>query len=121
MLKIATLSACLLISSSVLAQKAVYRCETAGKVSYSHEPCLGAKEIDATPTQGMDKMTGQSRKGRDVLRHEQDGVMADALKPLHKLSAYAMAALVLVHVAAALKHQFFDRDGLMLRMLPGRR
>ncbi|MHB1409760.1 MAG: cytochrome b, partial [Acidovorax defluvii] len=32
-----------------------------------------------------------------------------------------MAALVLVHVAAALKHQFFDRDGLMLRMLPGRR
>ena len=82
MLKIATLSACLLISSSVLAQKAVYRCETAGKVSYSHEPCLGAKEIDATPTQGMDKMTGQSRKGRDVLRHEQDGVMADALKPL---------------------------------------
>ena len=47
--------------------------------------------------------------------------LADALKPLHKLSAYAMAALVLVHVAAALKHQFFDRDGLMLRMLPGRR
>jgi len=47
--------------------------------------------------------------------------LADALKPLHKLGAYAMAALVLVHVAAALKHQFFDRDGLMLRMLPGRR
>ena len=47
--------------------------------------------------------------------------LADALKPLHKLSAYAMAALVLVHVAAALKHQFFDRDGLVLRMLPGRR
>ena len=86
MLKIATLSACLLISSSVLAQKAVYRCETAGKVSYSHEPCLGAKEIDATPTQGMDKMTGQSRKGRDVLRHEHDGLMADALKPLTGMS-----------------------------------
>lgn len=82
MLKLATLSVCLLISTSVLAQKSVYRCETAGKVSYSHEPCVGAKEIDATPTQGMDKMTGQSRKGRDVLRHEQDGVMADALKPL---------------------------------------
>lgn len=46
--------------------------------------------------------------------------LADALKPLHKLSAFAMAALVLVHVAAALKHHFIDRDGLLLRMLPGR-
>ena len=47
--------------------------------------------------------------------------LADVLKPLHKLSAFAMAALVLVHVAAALKHHFIDRDGLLLRMLPGRR
>ena len=64
------------------AQKPVYRCETAGKVSYSDAPCIGAKEIDATPTQGMDKMTGTSRKGADVRRHEHDGAMADALKPL---------------------------------------
>ena len=47
--------------------------------------------------------------------------LADAIKPLHKLSAFALAALVSVHVAAALKHQFIDRDGLLLRMLPGRR
>ena len=47
--------------------------------------------------------------------------LAEAIKPWHELSAYAMAGLVVVHVAAALKHQFFDRDGLMLRMLPGRR
>jgi cytochrome b561 len=32
-----------------------------------------------------------------------------------------MAALVVLHVAAALKHQLIDRDGLLLRMLPGRR
>lgn len=64
------------------AQKSVYRCETGGKVSYSHEPCVGAKEIDATPTQGMDKMTGRSRKGTDVQRHEFDTAMGDALKPL---------------------------------------
>ena len=38
------------------------------------------------------------------------------LKPLHRLSAYAMAALVLLHVAGALKHHFVDRDGLLLRM-----
>lgn len=46
--------------------------------------------------------------------------LADLLKPLHKLSAFAMAALVLLHIAAALKHQWLDRDGLVLRMLPGR-
>lgn len=46
--------------------------------------------------------------------------LADALKPLHGLAAYTLAALVVLHVLAALKHQFIDRDGLMARMLPGR-
>ncbi|SFV00255.1 hypothetical protein SAMN04489707_10692 [Paenacidovorax caeni] len=68
------------------AQKPVYRCETAGKVSYSDAPCVGAKEIDATPTQGMDKMTGASRKGADVQRAEHNPLMADALKPLTGMS-----------------------------------
>ena len=68
------------------AQKPVYRCETAGKVSYSDAPCVGAKEIDATPTQGMDKMTGASRKGADVQRAEHNALMADALKPLTGMS-----------------------------------
>ena len=68
------------------AQKPVYRCETAGKVSYSDAPCVGAKEIDATPTQGMDKMTGTSRKGADVRRDEHNAVMAEALKPLTGMS-----------------------------------
>ena len=69
------------------AQKPVYRCETAGKVSYSDAPCVVAKEIDATPTQGMDKMTGTSRKGADVRRDEHNAVMADALKPLTGMNA----------------------------------
>lgn len=46
--------------------------------------------------------------------------LADWLKPLHRYAAFAMAALVLVHIAAALKHQWVDRDGLLGRMLPGR-
>ena len=47
--------------------------------------------------------------------------LADVLKPLHKFSALAMAALVLLHVAGALKHHFVDRDGLLRRMaLAGR-
>lgn len=44
----------------------------------------------------------------------------EVLKPLHRYCAYSLAALVVVHVAAALKHQFIDRDGLMARMWPGR-
>jgi cytochrome b561 len=46
--------------------------------------------------------------------------LAEALKPLHKFSALAMAALVLLHVAGALKHQLIDRDGLLRRMAWGR-
>lgn len=46
--------------------------------------------------------------------------LADALKPLHKFGALAMAALVLLHVAGALKHQFIDRDRLLARMGLGR-
>ncbi len=46
--------------------------------------------------------------------------LADVLKELHELSAFAMAGLVLLHVAGALKHQVVDRDGLMQRMGFGR-
>lgn len=47
--------------------------------------------------------------------------LADVLKPIHATLAFALAGLVLVHVAAALKHQWIDNDGLLQRMLPGRR
>ncbi|CAD5374984.1 Cytochrome b [Rubrivivax sp. A210] len=50
-----------------------------------------------------------------------DRALADSFKLLHKLLAFGLAGLVALHVAAALKHQFFDGDGLLLRMLPGRR
>ena len=46
--------------------------------------------------------------------------LAEAIKPLHKILAFTMAALVLAHVAAALKHHFVDGDGLLSRMRPGR-
>jgi cytochrome b561 len=50
-----------------------------------------------------------------------DKALAEVIKPFHKYAAYSLAALVLLHVAAALKHQFIDRAGLLTRMLPGRR
>ncbi len=45
-----------------------------------------------------------------------DKALADLLKPWHGRLAWLMAVLVLAHVAAALKHQFVDRDGLLWRM-----
>ena len=42
------------------------------------------------------------------------------LKPLHKASAYLLAAFVVLHIGAALKHQLIDRDGLLARMWPSR-
>ena len=46
--------------------------------------------------------------------------LAEAIKPLHRILAYTMAAIVLVHVGGALKHQWVDRDGLLRRMWPAR-
>jgi cytochrome b561 len=44
--------------------------------------------------------------------------LAETIKPLHGWAAWALCGLVVLHVAAALKHQFVDRDGLIARMLP---
>lgn len=46
--------------------------------------------------------------------------LAEAIKPWHQYTAFALAALALLHIAAALKHQLVDRDGLLNRMLPGK-
>ena len=59
-----------------------YKCVTAGKVSYSDEPCVGATVVDITPTQGLDKITGTSKKGADVQRSEHNKLMADIFKPI---------------------------------------
>lgn len=50
-----------------------------------------------------------------------DEGLEEVLEEAHELLVNVLLALVLLHVAAALKHQFIDRDGLLLRMLPGRR
>jgi len=49
-----------------------------------------------------------------------DRELAEAIKPLHGALAWSLAALVVLHVLAALKHHFIDKDGLLNRMRPGR-
>jgi cytochrome b561 len=40
------------------------------------------------------------------------------LKQVHATAGLVMLGLIGLHVAAALKHQFVDRDGLLSRMVP---
>jgi cytochrome b561 len=49
-----------------------------------------------------------------------DKPLSEVLKVLHKALALTLALVVLLHVAAALKHHFVDRDGLLQRMWPAR-
>lgn len=46
--------------------------------------------------------------------------LADQLKDLHETLNWTLFALVAVHAAAALKHHFIDRDGVLLGMLRSR-
>lgn len=79
--------------ASAAAAQTVYRCEAQGKVVYSHEPCVGAKPVDTTPTQGLDKSSGKSRKGADVRRAETDKMFGDAMRPITGLDQQERATL----------------------------
>lgn len=47
-----------------------------------------------------------------------DKELGALLKEVHESLNLMLVALVLVHIAAALKHQWIDRDGILNRMLP---
>ena len=44
--------------------------------------------------------------------------LADVLRFMHRWINYTMAAVVVLHIASALKHHFMDRDDVLVRMLP---
>ena len=44
--------------------------------------------------------------------------LGDLLGKIHMLLNYSMAALVVAHVGAALKHHFIDRDEVLAHMIP---
>jgi hypothetical protein len=90
---------CGLLATAALTSgaQAVYKCQSKGTVTYSHEPCLGASVVDTTPTQGLDKSSGQSRKGADVRSADNNKAMAEALKPLFNESAKQRATRIRRH------------------------
>lgn len=44
--------------------------------------------------------------------------LADAVGSAHGAGGWAILTLFALHVGAAIKHQFLDKDGLMARMIP---
>ena len=52
---------------------------------------------------------------------EKDKALGNLLGEVHEALAFTLAALVLLHIAAAAKHQWIDRDSVVDRMLPVRR
>lgn len=49
-----------------------------------------------------------------------DRALAEVLKQRHGQLAWALAAVVVLHVLGAAKHQLIDHDGLVARMWPAR-
>lgn len=47
-----------------------------------------------------------------------DKALGNALQTLHVSLNYALLGLIILHLAAALKHHFVDRDATLSRMLP---
>ena len=47
-----------------------------------------------------------------------DKALGEQLKLVHESLNWTLAVLVAVHVAAALRHHFVDRDDVLHRMLP---
>jgi cytochrome b561 len=54
----------------------------------------------------------------DLVPKDRDA--AKTLLSLHQLLNSLLAFVVSIHIAAALKHHFVDRDDVLVRMLPGR-
>ncbi len=45
--------------------------------------------------------------------------LGNLLQDVHAWLNYTLATIVVIHIAAALKHHFIDKDNVLTRMLPG--
>ena len=81
-------------------------------------PLLGWAMVSASPipipTRIFDTVPWPNIPG--IVRDE---ALADFFKMLHHNIAHFTMVLIALHVGAALKHQFVNKDGLLSRMFPG--
>ena len=50
-----------------------------------------------------------------------DKALGDTLAEVHEFLSWTLVAVLVAHVAAALKHHFIDKDDVLLRMAPAHR
>ncbi len=50
-----------------------------------------------------------------------DKELGETLAEVHESLSWVMVTILIVHVAAALKHHFIDKDDVLTRMIPGHR
>jgi cytochrome b561 len=55
-----------------------------------------------------------------AMNHDTKKMVHDSFGQIHENLSYFLYALVVLHIAGALKHQWIDRDRELLRMWPGR-
>ncbi len=46
--------------------------------------------------------------------------LAHQMSTIHEILAYVIIAMIVIHVAAALRHHFVKKDNILVRMLPGK-
>ncbi|MFG6429801.1 DUF4124 domain-containing protein [Roseateles sp. LYH14W] len=66
--------------------RTVFKCEAAGKVVYSDEPCPAAKRLEIEPTRGL-TTTGKEGKGADVRHEIHREQLAEAVRPITGMNA----------------------------------
>jgi hypothetical protein len=71
--------------------RTVYKCEDGKKTHYSDTPCVGATQVDVTPTRGLNSSSGREMVGADVRREQSHEQFAAAVRPLTGLSDQALA------------------------------
>lgn len=72
--------------------RTIYKCIVKGATSYSDEPCAGAQRLDATPSRGVNHLSGASRTGKDVASEVHREQFAAALRPLSGMDEAQFAA-----------------------------
>lgn len=82
------------------------------------EPAGGIAPPAVRPQAGNAKRSREQATERASGAAEQRG---EFWEDVHEALAYALAALAMLHVLAALKHHVIDRDNVLRSMLPGRR
>jgi cytochrome b561 len=82
-------------------------------------PLLGWSYVSASPFQAPTMLFGQVHLPHLPLQgFDEQKDVAEFFEESHELAAKTTLVLLLVHVAAALKHQFVNRDEVLSHMLP---